>query len=91
MTDSAAFKRLPDPPFYRGDKGEWDAPYCDRILDTTGNACDDEDPAYLIEWKPTSRDGGTTPISGACERHALDVDRRQVVRICTHPRKAVAS
>lgn len=22
------------PPFYRGAKGEWDAPYCDRIIES---------------------------------------------------------
>lgn len=80
-----------EPPFYRGEHsndGGWDATVCDFLLDS-GDACD-QPSKYLIEWQQTDRDGGTTPVSGSCERHALDVDRRQVVRFCTHPEAATA-
>lgn len=79
--------QLGEPPFFRGDKAEggWEATVCDRLVDTTAGGACDQPSKYLIEWQQQPYDGGTIPVSGACERHALDVDRRQVVRMSTHP------
>lgn len=77
-----------EPPFYRGEKDEWEGTVCDRI---EGDAACDVPSKYLIEWQQQPYDAGSIPVSGACEQHALDVDRSLVVRICTHPRPLVSS
>ena len=55
------------------------------LVQPDGDACDARS-LYLIEWHNRPElDGDSIPVSGACERHALDVDRRQVKRMSTHP------
>ena len=75
---------LPVPPFYRGEKGEWEAVECDHFTEGDDTACD-APAAYYVEWKSRPElDNDTLPVSGACERHALLVDRRQVLRMRSH-------
>lgn len=74
-----------DPPFYRGEKGDWHGEICDHFNAGDATACDERS-QYLIEWRQQPYDAGTIPVSGCCERHALLVDRRLVVRFSTHPR-----
>lgn len=88
-------KLLAEPPFYRGEMSEggfggWEATVCDYIAVGADTACDAPS-EYLIEWQRQAYDCDSTPISGACERHALEVDRRQVVRMSTHPYLAAIS
>ena len=88
MTDPAV-RATEEAAFYRGEKGEWHGEICDHFHPGDATACDERS-EYLIEWQQQPYDEGTIPVSGCCERHAMDVDRRQVVRISTHPALAVS-
>jgi len=74
-----------DPPFYRGEKGEWDATICDRLL-PSGDACD-QPAEYLIEWVATLDEPAPAlpPVSGACRDHGSDAPRVVVLVMQTHP------
>lgn len=69
------------PPFFRGD-GELTGD-CDFLLDS-GDACDDP-LEYEVWWKHVPEwDLDTRPVSAACGKHVLQVDRSLVEKLRTY-------